>query len=153
VLKHQRTLRFYANHGFYLRSAKHGIRATTRMRAAQRRLAAATRSEQQLRRAVARRHARRLARRLATAPPRVAICHVFGRRYCRQALAVAWCESRHSTRAENGQYRGLFQMGSYERQQFGHGRTAHAQAKAAHRYFALTGRDWSPWSCKPWYAM
>ena len=43
-------------------------------------------------------------------------------------------------------------MGSWERHRFGHGASALAQAKAAHSYFALTGRDWSPWGCKPWYA-
>jgi hypothetical protein len=102
-----------------------------------------------VRRAIARREARRLAK----APPRTAICHVFGRHYCRQALAVSWCESRHSTTAQNGQYRGLFQMGSYERRRFGHGSTARDQAIAAHKYFVRSGRDWSPWSCKPWYAM
>ena len=92
---------------------------------------------------------RRELRRLAKAPPRVAICRVFGPRYCGQALKVAWCESRHSTRAENGQYLGLFQMGWSERRLFGHGRTAHQQAIAAHKYFVVSGRDWSPWSCKP----
>lgn len=94
---------------------------------------------------------RQQARRLAAAPPKIAICHVFGRRYCRQALSVAWCESRYSTTAQNGQYLGLFQMGWSERQLFGHGRTALAQARAAHRYFVLSGRDWSPWGCKPAY--
>ena len=83
--------------------------------------------------------------------PRVAICDVFGR-YCDQALAVARCESHLQTAARNGQYLGLFQMGYYERQLFGHGRTARQQAKAAHAYFVNSGRDWSPWSCKPWYA-
>jgi hypothetical protein len=84
--------------------------------------------------------------RLAHAPPRVAICTVFGR-YCRQAISVAWCESRLTTTAQNGQYLGLFQMGSSERRLFGHGQTAHRQAIAAHRYFVLSGRDWSPWGC------
>lgn len=84
---------------------------------------------------------------LAKLPPRRAICDVFGS-YCRQAIEVAWCESRLQTTAENGQYRGLFQMGSYERSLFGHGSTAHAQARAAHRYFILSGRDWSPWGCR-----
>jgi hypothetical protein len=91
----------------------------------------------------------REARRRA-ALPKVAICNVFGR-YCREALAVAWCESRHSTTAQNGQYLGLFQMGWNERRLFGHGSSARAQAVAAHRYFVLSGRDWSPWSCKPGY--
>ena len=53
--------------------------------------------------------------------------------------------------AQNGQYLGLFQMGSSERRLFGHGETAHQQALAAHRYFVVSGRDWSPWSCKPGY--
>ena len=55
----------------------------------------------------------------------------------------------YRTTAQNGQYLGLFQMGSSERQLFGHGASALEQAKAAHRYFVLSGRDWSPWSCKP----
>ena len=53
-----------------------------------------------------------------------------------------------SGKAQNGQDRGLFQMGSYERQLFGHGDSAHAQAVSAHRYFVRSGRDWSPWSCR-----
>ena len=69
--------------------------------------------------------------------------------YTEQALRVSWCESRYSTRARNGQYLGLFQMGSSERRIFGHGDSAIAQARAAHRYFVASGRDWSPWSCKP----
>ncbi len=81
--------------------------------------------------------------------PEKAICHVFGS-YCDQALQVARCESGLRTGAENGQYLGMFQMGSNERALFGHGASALEQAKAAHRYFVRSGRDWSPWSCKPW---
>jgi hypothetical protein len=84
---------------------------------------------------------------MAALPPRKAICAVFGR-YCDQALDVAWCESRFQTTARNGQYLGLFQMGSNERRLFGHGATAYEQARAAHRYFVLSGRDWSPWGCR-----
>ena len=69
--------------------------------------------------------------------------------YTAQALRVAWCESRYKTWASNGQYLGLFQMGTYARSTYGHGSTAAIQAKAAHRYFVASGRDWSPWSCKP----
>jgi len=79
---------------------------------------------------------------------RQAIWKVFGPRYARGAVRVAWCESRLSPRAHNGQYRGVFQMGSWERRKFGHGPTALAQAWAAWRYFDRTGRDWSPWSCR-----
>ena len=78
----------------------------------------------------------------------LSIRYVFGE-YAVQALAVAWCESRLSRHAHNGQYLGLFQMGSSERRIFGHGETFYEQAVAAHRYFVSSGRDWSPWSCKP----
>lgn len=66
-----------------------------------------------------------------------------------EALRVAWCESRFDIKAINGQYLGLFQMGDYARSKYGHGNTAMIQARAAHRYFVDSGRDWSPWSCKP----
>jgi hypothetical protein len=77
------------------------------------------------------------------------ICKVFGP-HCKQALAVSWCESRWYIWAGNGQYLGLFQMGHYARSRYGHGSGAWAQARAAYRYFVDSGRDWSPWSCKPY---
>lgn len=79
-----------------------------------------------------------------------AICFVFGP-YCRQALAVARCESGPSMtpRAHNGQYLGMFQMGAYARARYGHGPDRLTQARAAYAYFVDSGRDWSPWSCKP----
>jgi hypothetical protein len=80
--------------------------------------------------------------------PQQVICRVF-RRDCRDALRVAHCESRFRTDATNGQYLGLFQMGSTARSLYGHGATAVVQARAAHRYFVDSGRDWSPWSCRP----
>lgn len=86
---------------------------------------------------------------IALQDPQKAICYVFGS-YCDQALAVSWCEGRHYVWAHNGQYLGMFQMGSYERGLFGHGNTPLEQAVAAHRYFVASGKDWSPWSCKPW---
>lgn len=94
---------------------------------------------------------RRLARRLAAVKvetPQHVICRVFGS-YCGEALRVADCESGFHTDAENGQYLGLFQMGYEERRLFGHGPSAERQARAAYRYFVASGRDWSPWSCKP----
>lgn len=81
--------------------------------------------------------------------PGQTICAVFGR-YCAQAIQVARCESGIRTWAENGQYLGIFQMGSSERRIYGHGSTVLEQARAAWRYFVRSGRDWSPWSCKPW---
>lgn len=95
--------------------------------------------------------ARRLTRLLAKfeRDPQAAICYVFGE-YCRQALTVAWCESKYSPNAHNGQYLGVFQMGESERARFGHGRSTIDQARAAKRYFEASGRDWSPWQCSPW---
>jgi hypothetical protein len=86
-----------------------------------------------------------------------AICSTFGS-YCGQAWSVAICESTandptpypdHGVYAANGQYLGLFQMGSSERATYGHGSDAWSQARAAYRYFAASGYDWSPWECKP----
>jgi hypothetical protein len=76
---------------------------------------------------------------------------VFGA-YGDQAVKVADCETggSFSVWASNGQYKGLFQMGSSERARYGHGNNAWAQSRAAKRYFVATGKDWSPWSCKPW---
>lgn len=83
--------------------------------------------------------------------PQAAICHVFGS-YCSQALSVARCETggTFSVYAQNGQYLGLFQMGSYARSRYGHSWTAIGQARAAYGYFVDSGRDWSPWQCRPW---
>lgn len=62
-----------------------------------------------------------------------------------KAVRVAHCESRFDPKARNGQYRGVFQMGSSERKQFGHGRTVLAQSFAARKYYRISG--WSPWAC------
>jgi hypothetical protein len=80
--------------------------------------------------------------------PTQAILHVFGP-YGDEALRVASCESGRGVSAQNGQYLGMFQMGHYARSRYGHGYTPLAQAKAAYAYFVDSGRDWSPWSCKP----
>lgn len=79
-----------------------------------------------------------------------AIVYVF-KAYSGQALVVSWCESKHDTTAGVGkhQYLGLFQMGESERDIYGHGWTAYEQARDAHEYFVASGKDWSPWSCKP----
>jgi hypothetical protein len=140
--------RFFASHPWLLRDPDVGHTArTTLSRAKQRSQAAHTRLESTRRRLAARKATARRAA-LRAAPPRRAICVVFGPR-CDEALQVAHCESRLRTTARNGQYRGLFQMGTSERRLFGHGATAYEQARAAHRYFVRSGRDWSPWSCKP----
>jgi hypothetical protein len=144
--KYRGVIRFFQKHRWLLSSAEHRTPARKAVERATRRLLRATRTIAAIRRALRRQEAWRKAQ----APPKEAICDVFGRRYCGQALSVSWCESRHSTRARSGQYLGLFQMGSSERRLFGHGSSARRQALAAHRYFVVSGRDWSPWSCKPW---
>jgi hypothetical protein len=77
-----------------------------------------------------------------------AICSTFGP-YCSQAVRVAWCESRLSVYARNGQYLGLFQMGSYARSRYGHSWDAWGQSRAAYRYFRASGYSWRPWACRP----
>lgn len=43
----------------------------------------------------------------------------------------------------------MFQMGTRERRLYGHGPDPWSQAFAAYRYYVSSGRDWSPWECKP----
>lgn len=139
-------MHFFDRHRSLLHSKEHSVVARKRLVRAKVRLAKATKQIRRLRHAL---WLRRL-RVLQAASPKEAICQVF-QGQCQQAVDVAWCESRLHTNAQNGQYLGLFQMGSLARELFGHGPTARAQAIAAHKYFVYSGRDWSPWSCKPGY--
>ena len=144
-------IHFFESHRWLLSDPRFEKEANLRLGAARRHLAStkakAARARVELARRTRAAKQKRLQEQLARSPEK-AICHVFGS-YCRQALQVARCESGYRTNAENGQYRGLFQMGSSERQLFGHGGSALQQARAAYRYFVRSGRDWSPWSCKP----
>jgi hypothetical protein len=140
--KYRGTIRYFENHRSLLASGGQTT-ATSSLAYARSRVRQLTTSVAALRAEISARDGRRLAK----LPPRKAICSVFGS-YCEDAVAVAWCESRLNPTAQNGQYRGLFQMGSQERSLFGHGRTAHDQSLAAHRYFVRSGRDWSPWACR-----
>lgn len=150
TMKHDRhVIRFFQANRWLLSDPRFEKTAQRQLSSHRRHLAVTQKRAKALRRAIAK---RKQERRLAIAraqSPRAAICDVFGA-FCDQALEVAHCESRFSTAARNGQYLGLFQMGSSERARYGHGSTPLAQAKAAHRYFVASGRDWSPWSCKPW---
>ena len=141
--RYRGTIHFFHTHRSLLGSSDRREAASAALAYAERRVRALTRTVAALRERVAERDARRLAAR----SPKKAICDVFGS-YCAEALAVARCESQLSTTAHNGQYLGLFQMGTYARSLFGHGRTARDQAIAARRYFVRSGRDWSPWSCR-----
>ncbi len=79
-----------------------------------------------------------------------AIRWVFGPRWP-GAWNVALCEGGRpmpSPRAQNGQYLGIFQMGSSERRLYGHGPSPLAQARAAFLY-SSGGRNWSAWACRP----
>jgi hypothetical protein len=145
--KHRSTIRYLQTHRSLLRSGDQRRTAVTRLRSARRGLAKAKEEIRYYEHLIRARAEQRRARRLAGASPRAAICSVFGR-YCRQALAVAWCESGHQTTARNGQYLGLFQMGEWARAFAGHGDTAYEQAVAAYKLFVESGRDWSPWSCR-----
>jgi hypothetical protein len=68
----------------------------------------------------------------------------------RQALNVAWCESRGRASAHNGQYKGHFQMGRKEWAKWGKGGNPYNgfhNAAAAYRYYRAAG--WGPWECRP----
>jgi hypothetical protein len=146
-------IRFFDTHRWLLSDPRFAKEAHIRLGIARHSLAASKAKAARARTELARRKAQAERKRLLASlerSPQKAICHVFGA-YCAQALRVARCESGYSVHAQNGQYLGLFQMGTSERQLFGHGVTALEQARAAYRYFVRSGRDWSPWSCKPWY--
>jgi len=147
--KDRQVLRFLEAHAWLLSDARFATEAKRQLRLHTLSLERTERKAAAARLAIARRARVRQLAAVASASPPTAICRVFGS-YCGQALSVSRCESGLRTDAQNGQYQGLFQMGSNERRIFGHGPTAIAQARAAHRYFVSSGRDWSPWSCKPW---
>jgi hypothetical protein len=151
IKKSTSVIHFFDTHRWLLSDPRFEKEARLRLGIARRTLAASKAKAARARAELARRQAQAERRRLLSSlerSPQKAICHVFGS-YCAQALQVARCESGYSVDARNGQYRGLFQMGASARQLFGHGETALQQARAAYRYFVRSGRDWSPWSCKP----
>jgi hypothetical protein len=141
-------IRFFENHRWLLSDPRVAKDAAAKLAVARRHLAV-TEARTSRARAALEREQRQRRFLASTRTPETAICAAFGS-YCQQALQVARCESDFETTAQNGQYLGLFQMGSSERRLFGHGPDALAQAKAAYRYFVHSGRDWSPWSCRPW---
>lgn len=147
--KDQQVLRFFEAHRWLLTDPRFEVEARRQLRLHSLSLSRAQRKAAATKNALAQRAQTRRLASVEAASPQSAICRVFGD-YCQQALAVSRCESGLQTGAENGQYLGLFQMGSSERRLFGHGTSATEQATAAHRYFLASGRDWSPWSCKPW---
>jgi hypothetical protein len=150
-LRHDRqVISFFEHHRWLLSDPRFQHEAKRELRSHRAHLALARRKIAATRAAIARRTRQRQHLVAHAQTPRAVICRVFGP-YCKEALAVASCESGLQTIAQNGQYVGLFQMGSSERRLFGHGPSVEEQARAAYRYFLATGRDWSPWSCKPWW--
>jgi hypothetical protein len=88
---------------------------------------------------------------LGTSPSmEAAIVATFPSSLHKQALNVAWCESRGQAGARNGQYRGHFQIGSSEWKRFGSGNpyNAYDNSRAAYRYYLAAG-SWRPWQCQP----
>lgn len=79
---------------------------------------------------------------------RLAIYATFGT-YADQAMRVAQCESRYDPKAQNGQYRGLFQFGDWAQTTYGFGPSWLEQAQAAFRYFKASGYRWTGWECQP----
>jgi len=77
---------------------------------------------------------------------RAAVCYYF-RSNCDFAMSVVRCETggTYSPYARNGQYWGIFQMGSRERARYGHSWDVWGQARAAHAYYVDAG--WSRWAC------
>lgn len=147
--KDRQVLRFLDTHRWLLKDPRFAANAKRQLRV---HTASLTRTKKLAAAATVRLERRAKARRLAAlhaAGPVTAIKKVFGQ-YWREALAVSRCESGLRTTAQNGQYLGLFQMGSSERSLYGHGSSAYEQAKAAHAYFVDAGHGWGPWSCKPW---
>jgi hypothetical protein len=151
TLRHDKqVVRFFDQHKWLLTDPRFQREANRQLTTHRRHLAVAQRTIAVTRAAIAKRkQVRRLAA-LRAATPQAVICRVFGE-HCKDAVAVARCESRLQTWARNGQYLGLFQMGSTARSLFGHGPSAEEQARAAHRYFVASGRTWGPWTCKPWW--
>ena len=150
VVRHDKqVIRFFERHRWLLRHPMHRTEASKQLRFHREQLRWTSLELLETQHEIDRREEERRIARLHAASPANAIRVVFGR-HAAEALAVASCESRLSISAENGQYRGLFQMGSAERARYGHGSNAYLQAQAAHRYFVESGRSWAPWQCKPW---
>lgn len=76
---------------------------------------------------------------------------------CEEALAVAWCESRHDARAVDAfaENWGLFQINEQTwRPYFGEERWARVleaseNTAMAWEIYERGGRTWLPWSCRP----
>ena len=129
IRKYRGTIRFFKTHRRILSSAEHRTSARSAVAHAELRVRQLTTTIAALRSKIRNRDARRR----DGLPPKAAICSVFGRTAGGRRRGLVRVAPRDA--AQNGQYLGLFQMGSYERRLFGHGSSAHDQAMAARRYF------------------
>lgn len=67
-----------------------------------------------------------------------------------EALRVAYCESGPNLwpyARSSGGHLGMFQFGLWARSEFGFSWSPWFQAKAAYRYYRVSG--WSGWACSP----
>jgi hypothetical protein len=73
-----------------------------------------------------------------------AVCFYF-KSNCATAMQIVKCETggTYTPWSANGQYLGIFQMGSQERRTYGHGNNVWAQARAAYAYYRVAG--FGPW--------
>jgi hypothetical protein len=150
TLRHDKqVLTFFDKHEWLLTDPRFQREANRQLTTHRRHVAFAQRKVAATQAAIAKQQQARQLAAVRAATPQAVICRIFGV-HCKEAVTVARCESRLQTWARNGQYLGLFQMGTSERSLFGHGPSAEEQARAAYRYFVFSGRNWSPWSCKPW---
>jgi hypothetical protein len=149
-LRHDRqVIEFFKSHRSLLSDPRFSAKAKRQLSAHRAHLALTMRRLTAMRAALGKHRRERQLAVSGLGNPRTVICRIFGP-YCRQALTVARCESNLKTWARNGEYLGLFQMSWLARRLFGHGASAEQQSRAALRYFVRSGRDWSPWTCKPW---
>lgn len=65
-----------------------------------------------------------------------------------RAVRIAKCESGFKPSARNGQYKGVFQMGTREFATYGHGDPYDARANIAAAYAYWKRSGWKPWECK-----
>lgn len=87
---------------------------------------------------------------LATAnarmPAETVIDLVFGAEAA-YARTVAWCESKFSVYAHNGQYHGVFQMGDSERATYGGSSLDPWDQVTAAKRYRVAAHGWGPWAC------
>src|SRR5690606_9647548 len=80
-----------------------------------------------------------------TLPPTSAVLCTFEPGTQRKALRIMRCESGGRTGAVNGQYRGLFQLGTHERKTYAYNGYVSALSQVRAAWNMYTWRGWQPW--------